>query len=462
MIPSLQDLPQEVLYQVLLYLPLDSVLAFEQVCNRFRDTSGPVVWRQLCKNSFQHWHTTHEFAKRLVLPVEQTNWKQLYAQRHKRRNQVQQGIDSILAQQSDRTAKIQDIVSLGWDAKDTLLHHCRIGDGQDDVLARRWYSRLVLGCLHRSISIEQWLKLDGFAEENGSLERALSAFDLFVAQEVDGNLSDVPAMLDAIAKDFEAKHPDCAQLAFQKKATVLAGYVQEHNLMGIDDDVDAHYHDLQNNFIRNALKHTHHPSLPLISVAIYCCIAQRLGLNARPCCFPFHVLAVIKSTDQDDVYLDPFRGPEEIKLSELKSKLESLSISPENHAKVLNAASTAEVVTRCARNIITAIQTIPQGHNGAQGSISPDSAFYGALWVLLLTSTTQGERHSVTQYAAYLPVVVNHMQTQFPSGGLFQYGSLPVSHHSLRVLCYRSPLPAIALFRLLVILKFHARMLHVT
>lgn len=170
---------------------------------------------------------------------------------------------------------------------------------------------------------------------------------------------------------------------------------------------DKSYHDLQNNFIGIALRDPNHPSLPPVSVAIYCSVATRLGVNAHPCGFPFHLIAIVKpppgsdlagraindSTQGKPMYLDPFRSDNEVLVEDLQSQLSAMAIAPSNHPMLLGPASTAEVVQRTARNIISSVH-----HDDRNDNLKPevDDAFYAALWALLLLpevspSTTQSQ-----------------------------------------------------------------------
>lgn len=53
----------------------------------------------------------------------------------------------------------------------------------------RYYSDAVLGYLHRTMAIEEWVKLkDGHPIP---LERALAAFDMFVLHDREGDIDEV-------------------------------------------------------------------------------------------------------------------------------------------------------------------------------------------------------------------------------------------------------------------------------
>src|SRR4051812_29653767 len=77
----------------------------------------------------------------------------------------------------------------------------------------------------------------------------------------------------------------------RRRALAIVAFLRAHNFTGVQSE--SAYRDLQNNFIGIALLDPDHPSLPLVSVAIFCAIARRLDLDARPCGFPFHVHVMV-------------------------------------------------------------------------------------------------------------------------------------------------------------------------
>lgn len=217
--------------------------------------------------------------------------------------------------------------------------------------------------------------------------------------------------------------------SLRQRAIALSQYLQEQNLVGVNGD--SRYHDLQNNFIGIALQDETHPSLPLISVAIFCCLATRLGLDAYPCGFPFHVLVIIKPPSghtmdgevahprkaSPPMYMDPFRSSEETDVENLKAQLRSLGVPPSRYRDLLDASSTEETVRRCATNIITSVQALPR-QNGA-GPMSTvasfpemDGALYAALWALILLPEGDPGAASL-QRTRYLRFIMEKMATQF-------------------------------------------------
>lgn len=82
--------------------------------------------------------------------------------------------------------------------------------------------------------------------------------------------------------------------------------------------------------------------------------------------------------------MDPFRSHQEVYVKDLRAQLQSLGISPSNFPELLGASSTAEIVHRCAKSIITSLQAIRRGHNSGHSFADVDGAFYAAVWAVLL------------------------------------------------------------------------------
>lgn len=223
---------------------------------------------------------------------------------------------------------------------------------------------------------------------------------------------------------------------------MTATYMRSHNLTGVKSD--DHYHDLQNSFIGIALQDEHHQSLPLISVAIYCCVAKRLGLDAQPCGFPFHVLAIIRPTGGHDLdgstvehgsraqpmYMDPFRTDVETPVSNLKSQLVAMGVPESDQSTLLDASPTAEIIRRTARNIMASVQMIPRNPSSDLSAVltlaDMDNAFYGALWAQLLLAGGNQHTASISR-ARFLPYVLEHMEKKFPMDvGLIEEYVLPL------------------------------------
>ncbi|KAL2009271.1 hypothetical protein VTN00DRAFT_7465 [Thermoascus crustaceus] len=365
---SLARLPDEILHSILCYSPPRSAAALERTAGRFRSiTNEPLLWRFYCQTHFKFWDKRHDFHNKLASPVSSVDWKKLYITRHLIDTATTEVLESILASQTGRIEKFHAIVSFGYDAKDTLIRHSLAGPEREDYLAR---SNAVLACLHRSIAVPQWAKLRN--GEDISLEHALGAFDLFIPESGFGDLSDVTVRLDKIVAELIAENPDIESLTPRGKALAVASYLRLNNLTGIEPGRE--YHSLEHNFLGIALSDPGHNSLPLISAAIYCYVSQSVGLNARPCGFPFHVHVIImpppgfdmdghvlgNGSQGEPMYMDPFRSTSETPISDLQSQLNFLGASNVEQSTFLGESLASEIVLRCGKNILNSIHQMSQ------------------------------------------------------------------------------------------------------
>ncbi|KAI9654982.1 MAG: hypothetical protein M1821_005735 [Bathelium mastoideum] len=298
---------------------------------------------------------------------------------------------------------MQEIIKQGYEAKAVLLKNCLAPDDAEDVLARRYWSLEILNAMQRRKGIRVWTQVMKEGKEL-SLEEALGAFDMFVLDTREGDISDITARLDQLAKQFRAAVPALAEMSTRQKAVEIARFVRAQDLVGIYGDDE--YHILRNRFLGLALFDEEHQALPLISVAIYCCIAQRLGVNAQPCNFPFHVHASVSSAkgfnldgkklDSDDqvdcMFMDPFKQEKEVGESKLRSLLSSIGAQTPTHAEILTSSSAEESILRTARNIATSVQSGETTDPPRRSLLSSwntglpdtDGAFYGVLWSMIL------------------------------------------------------------------------------
>lgn len=206
------SLPDEIVQQILRYLtPRDVALGISPASKHFNDLANePLLWRYYCRTTFTYWDAKHHIHQSFNGPVNDVDWKALYASRCDVDRQTTQTLDRILAGQIGRIEKFEKIAKFGYDAKDTLLRHCKTSDTADDVLARRlatlylprnsstnrtfpsrYYANEVLDHIHRSIAIRRWAEL---ARGNAvSLEQALGAFDMFILHDEHGDWLEVSA-----------------------------------------------------------------------------------------------------------------------------------------------------------------------------------------------------------------------------------------------------------------------------
>lgn len=207
------------------------------------------------------------------------------------------------------------------------------------------------------------------------------------------------------------------------------------------------YRDLQNNYIGIALQDEDHPSLPLISVAIYCALARRLGLDARCCGFPSHVHAVIypkngESLDgprlqahgnlSDLMYLDPYRSDTEVPVEHLKTQLLAWGVEAADFPRFLSHTSVRNIVLRTSRNILATFHDFrnnvddeadDNGHEAIRLYGNPfadmDNAFYSALWANFMLCRSPTQRRVPVEQMQFIPMILERFENVYPMDGTF-------------------------------------------
>ncbi|KAI9788649.1 MAG: hypothetical protein M1816_006795 [Peltula sp. TS41687] len=454
MAPTLERLPNEIVQHILFFLPAESAVAVLKTSRCLnRVANEPTLWRHYCLRDFKLWDESHHIRQRLTAPISITRWQQLYRQRVLTDRKTTSTLNSILASQPSRIAKFDAIVNQGYDTKDTILRHLRVGDEAEDVLARRYFSKALLGHLHRATAIKEWIKAQHGCS---TLERALVAFDMFVLHHPAVNFDSVShpelssvyihayiisvqlAMRLDDWTDVFRKQMGTENRTTREKTLALAKLVRAHSLTGLDSGL--HYRDLENNLISLALASPKHPSLPLISVALFCALGERLGLDARPCGFPEHVHAMVyppegftldgdPASDQNEakpMYLDPFSSHEEVAVEALRERLSELRLPPNStHDDFLGSASVKDMVMRTARNIWQSVRESKRRFGRPMGdveflsssySLDHESAFYGAMFALLVLGyIDQVELIRTGVQPTQIALYINHiLETHFP------------------------------------------------
>lgn len=246
------------------------------------------------------------------------------------------------------------------------------------------------------------------------------------------------AIIDAYGADLRTQHADMDTLMPRARALNVVGYLRKHNLTGIAND--GHYRDLQNNYIGIALQDPEHPSLPLISVAIFCALARRFGLDARCCGFPGHVHAVIYPPDGIDMdglqvahgsaspmFLDPWRTALEVPVETLESQLRAYGVTPDQFDRYMGSTGVEDMILRTSRNILSTVhafrglQTSTE-HPSIQLYANPfadmDNAFYSALWAnfLLFNPIIDGNAFDETRF---IPMILERFERLYPMDAKF-------------------------------------------
>lgn len=437
-------LPDELLEAIVHFLPPAATLAFSATCKRSNKiTYEPLVWRRHCMQEWRYWEARHEIKEKLRLPPVQTKWRLLFNERRKIDSEALELFDALLLVQQLRVDRMEKVAAMGYDVKDLMLRQRdETRDDAEDVLARRYHANAILGQIHRATALEKWQRLQ--RRQMVRLEEVLGAYDLFVLSAGKGDLNDIDAELDRLAQCIRTRDPDFDELSIRKKAVQIAKYLRAENLVGNSSEED--YHALRNNFISLALFSPPHTSLPLQSVAIYCAVARRLGVNAKPSNYPHHVHAVIEAPpdtsldghprgpthpprdtrpeDATDVmHMDPWRSAEEVPRDQLTTRLSQMGAPVAQHAYHLSATTNLEVALRTGRNIMNSVQEARDRHRnpvapspetaGAPTSPDIDAAWYAMLWsmVILGDATQPSTLHRRRQV---LPYLIEHYQSHFP------------------------------------------------
>ncbi|RDA85580.1 hypothetical protein CP532_5374 [Ophiocordyceps camponoti-leonardi (nom. inval.)] len=416
---SLEKVPDEIIQHLLYYVsPADNLESLQYLSRRFnRLANEPLLWRYHCSSSFRFWHQHHEYRRKLRRKVFEVDWKQLYLQRTRQNRMVMENLDSIITTRVGRMKKLEQVARLGYDAKDVLLTQCRTDESADDYLARRqfnsrYYSHTLLGSIHRSIAIEEWHQLRQDRDSldvhvaGVRLERALGAFDMFVLYDQPGDLDDISQMLEDRAAEFRACHPNLDEWSTRSKALALNRWLRANGLTGMCDPAN-NYRNLRNLLIGQALRHEDHESGPIITSAIFCCLAARVGLTAQCCAFPGHVHAIVfappgRTLDgagdagetRECLYLNPYGSDDEVPTACFQALLTRFGYHNGND-DFFAPVPTALVALRTARNIrSTFTHLLHTQHESDTGRLSKlicgnsavnmEAALYSSGWAPLM------------------------------------------------------------------------------
>lgn len=138
---SFTDLPNEIIFQILLHVPPCFASALQRVSRRFNELAHPLFWRHHCRTQFRYWNQGDDIQVKLFSHEATTDWKMVFKRRHMVDKTTSHELDSILAGQRGRIKKSEIIAKSGYYAKDTLLRNLSVGEDAEDVLARRYIWR---------------------------------------------------------------------------------------------------------------------------------------------------------------------------------------------------------------------------------------------------------------------------------------------------------------------------------
>lgn len=182
---SLEDIPDEIVRHILLYLPPEDTLEnFQLLSRRYRHlATEPLLWRWHCRHSFRHWRPEHKLHEKLRARASSVDWRGLWITRKRNNNRVARLLAGVIATKVGQLKRLKQICELGYDAKDYLLEQCRVDDSAEDVLARRYHASSALDSIHRGVAVEVWSRYQGQALSSRNLDTALGAFDMFVLHD---------------------------------------------------------------------------------------------------------------------------------------------------------------------------------------------------------------------------------------------------------------------------------------
>nr|POE96907.1 isoform 2 of f-box only protein 21 [Quercus suber] len=419
-------LPDELLEAIVFHLPPVDTLSFGTTCRRSNQiTYEPLVWRRHCLEGWRFWRSEHDLSDRLSRPPAQTKWQMLYNQRTLMDKRALEIFEDMLLTQQGRISKAEILARMGYDAKDLLISiRDETPDGHEDVLARRYYASSVLGQIHRATALEKWQRLQD--QRMVRLEEVLGSYDLFVVNGKQGDLGDIDRELDRIAAAIRTRDSDFDRFNIRQKAIKIAEWLRSERLVGNPSEDD--YHALRNNYISIALFHEPHTSLPLQSVAIYCAVARRLGVNAKPSNYPHHVHAVVEAPrgtnldgahcvvdDLDTMHMDPWRSSEEVPREQLTLRLRQMGAPESQMAHHLGPTSNLEIAMRTTRNIMNSVQEARDRQRGTvhrQPYPDIENSWYGMLWSMLMLADKTNA--ALAKRRQCLPYLLRHYEIEHP------------------------------------------------
>ncbi|KAJ4291147.1 hypothetical protein N0V90_010345 [Kalmusia sp. IMI 367209] len=438
MAPTFTKLPTEILEAIFLHLDPSSLISVSQTCRFVKKLAAdaPLIWRHFCQTRFKSWAPQHDIAAKFAGPLSDVDWRSVFIRRVRIESETLRLLDRVLGSQQNRIRYIDEIADFGYDVKEVLLKECACDDAKEDVLARRYYANAILERVQREMAVDVWKDLSRGVDV--PIEQALGAYDVFTRTGEDVDFGTVTNDLEELANGIVQRHPEFHTMSARMKASTLASFLHEEGYRGV---AESSYRALRNSFIGLVLRSETHDSLPLISVAIYCALARRVGLDARPCGFLFHVYCLVyapkdytldgtykptSSEDLDYMYLDPFRSSDEVRANDLQRVLREMGVPTSEHEGFLSYTNTREMVLRTARNIMNSVQTIRQAEADVYGISSTwlnaypdmDNSFYATIWAMLILGP-QGDsafpHSSVTnRRRQYLPYLLEHFQTHYP------------------------------------------------
>ncbi|KAH8903896.1 hypothetical protein BR93DRAFT_931005 [Coniochaeta sp. PMI_546] len=403
--------------------PEDNLRSLQLVCKKFyRVANDQTIWKRNCCTSFRYWQDEHWFHDKVAKEKSDVDWKEVWLRRKRTEAHISRLFDGILETKIGRLERFRDICQYGYDAKDFLLEQVHTLEDAEDVLARRYFGMMILDSLHRGMAVEVWSRLHD-TERAPSLEQAFGAFDMFVLHDQPQDLDYIERWFDETADKFRATQEEWDHMSTRAKALALVRWLRIQGFQGIQKETD--YRNFRNCMIGHAISDPEHPSLPLVSSAIFCSVATRVGLDAACCNAPIHVHAVVSSpagldldgnprpdTDPvDKMYLDPYTSAQEIRHEDLERRRAAyIAAAPgvdHPSSSFFDGAPVRTLVERMTTNLkssYTVAKRLPDESHAALNlkalragdpETNMELCLYSVLWAQLLSAPLSGAEWDV-------------------------------------------------------------------
>ncbi|CAD0052820.1 unnamed protein product [Aureobasidium pullulans] len=391
----------------LLDLPDDASAAasFGQGSKRLYKISNTAsLWRRWCREEWRYWEEREDRPIPDYNLHSTTQWKQAYADKVIQDKRFLTIFNDLLSTQQNRMARMHDIVEdFSYDAKDMLVRQLHAPNDAEDVLARRYWSGVILELLHRYKAVQTWDKMQ--YQDYPPLEEALGAFDLFIqGSSSDFELEVLKKELDDLAHAVEFSDPDWRDKDYTAKAVVISKYLREHNLVGCSPETFSH---MRYRFICHVLKHpTDKSSIPMQS--IHAVIESPYGPSIKDT-RATHIIP------DGVVWMNPFENDEILAEQTMRDMLDQMPHynTPESQYSCLTRAHTRALVLRNGVNIIGSMQF----HRPSPGWETPNIAFC-ALWGLITMSQVDApkSRELAVRHQHWLNQIVNWFEGYVQDG----------------------------------------------
>ncbi|KAH7325087.1 Transglutaminase-like superfamily-domain-containing protein [Stachybotrys elegans] len=433
---SMDTLPDESVGQMLYYMRPEDLAAAQLVSRRFqRLANEPLLWKRHCQDSFKYWSPEHEFEDKLRQSASDVNWKSLYITRVKRNAKAAQLLAGIIQAPVPREARFEDLCVMGYDVKEYLKKQIATPDDADDVLARRYFSKLALDSIHRMVALQTFDKLGRRmlggqpGPKKGYLEKILAAYDMFVLYGDDGDIEETGELIQGLADQFLLTQKYWEEKTTRQQAMALVEWLRLNNMTGLADPART-YRWLRNCLIGQALRHEDHESIPVISSSIYCCLAERLGLDAQCCTFPTHVYVVVfarpgetldgapakEGEPVERMYLDPFENDKEITARVLRQRMRELWVNPDAQ-NYFEPVPPFQIGLRVSENIQATYRQYKQIGTpemvtlmAGPGKLNMDALHYASTWANILLMSPERTRSGYP----FLELFLVHLFREWP------------------------------------------------